>query len=68
MKASERKELRDLGTDELGRRLGESKQELLNLRFQNATRSLSNYSRMDEVRRQVARIKTILRERELGIR
>ncbi|MDA8217385.1 MAG: 50S ribosomal protein L29 [Dehalococcoidales bacterium] len=68
MKASERKELRDLGTDELGRRLDESKQELLNLRFQNATRSLSNYSRMDEVRRQVARIKTILRERELGIR
>ena len=46
----------------------EAKQELLNLRFQNATRSLTNYSRMNEVRHQIACIKTMLRERELGIR
>jgi large subunit ribosomal protein L29 len=61
-------ELRELNPDELRRRLTDSKQELFNLRFQLATRSLTNYSRMNEVRRNIARINTLLRERELGIR
>ncbi|MCL4465641.1 MAG: 50S ribosomal protein L29 [Chloroflexi bacterium] len=61
-------ELRELNPDELRRRLLDSKQELFNLRFQLATRSLTNYSRMNEVRRNIARINTLLRERELGIR
>lgn len=68
MKKTERQELRELNVEELQRRLQESKQELFNLRFQQATRSLSNYSRMNEVRRNIARINTLLRERELGIR
>ena len=68
MKQKERQEMRDLSIDELQRRLLEGKQELFNLRFQQATRSLSNYSRMNEVRRNIARINTLLRERELGIR
>ena len=68
MKARERNELRELSTDELQRRLQDAKHELFNLRFQLATRSLTNYSRMNVVRRQIARLSTLLRERELGIR
>ena len=68
MKPKELNELRDLGTNELRQRHQEGKQELFNLRFQHATRSLTNYSRMNVVRRQIARINTLLRERELGIR
>jgi large subunit ribosomal protein L29 len=68
MKAKERNELRDLGTVELERRLRDSKQELMNLRFQLSTRSLTNTSRMSEVRKQIARLNTLIRERELGIR
>mgnify|MGYP005846268637 CR=1 FL=1 len=68
MKKRERDELRELGSEELRRRRDDAKQELLNLRFQHATRSLTNTSRMNEVRRQIACINTLLRERELGIR
>ncbi len=68
MKAKEKAELRELSSEELRRRLNDARQELLNLRFQHATRSLTNYSRMNEVRRQIARLSTLLRERELGIR
>ncbi|MHB1004449.1 MAG: 50S ribosomal protein L29 [Chloroflexota bacterium] len=68
MKAKERNELRDAGSVELERRLSDARQELMNLRFQLATRSLTNYSRMGEVRRQIARINTMLHERKLGIR
>ncbi len=59
-------EIRDLSVDELQTRLGEVKEELFNLRFQNATGQLDNYKRLGELRRDVARIKTILRERELS--
>ncbi len=59
-------ELRDLSADELRSRLGEVKEELFNLRFQNATGQLDNYKRLGELRKDVARIKTILRERELS--
>lgn len=59
------RELRDLGGDDLVQRLDASKEELFNLRFQLATGQLDNPMRIKEVRRDVARILTILREREL---
>ncbi len=58
-------ELRQLSTADLKERLGSFRQELFNLRFQFATRQLTNYARVREVRRDIARILTILREREL---
>jgi large subunit ribosomal protein L29 len=58
-------EMRDLPTEDLETRLAETKQELFNLRFQNATGQLDNYRRLSIVRREVARINTILRERQL---
>jgi large subunit ribosomal protein L29 len=59
------RELRDLGSEELVERLDSSKEELFNLRFQLATGQLDNPVRIKEVRRDVARILTILRERDL---
>jgi large subunit ribosomal protein L29 len=59
------REIRDLSEDEIEQRLVETKEELFNLRFQNATGQLDNYKRLAELRRDVARLKTILREREL---
>ncbi len=58
-------ELRDLNDTELEHRLGEAKEELFNLRFQNATGQLDNIARIPQVRREVARIETLLREREI---
>ena len=58
-------EIRDLPLDDVERQLAETKQELFNLRFQNATGELDNYMRLKELRRDVARIHTIIREREL---
>ena len=60
------KELRELSVDEIRQRLVDTKEELFNLRFQNATGQLDNYKRLGELRRDVARIKTILREHELN--
>ncbi len=60
-------ELRELADAELEGRLGEAKQELFNLRFQNATGQLDNSARIVHVRRDVARIETILREREITL-
>ena len=51
--------------DELERRLAESKQELFNLRFQLVTGQLDNNARVGHVKRDIARIHTILREREI---
>jgi large subunit ribosomal protein L29 len=59
------RELRDLGDADLVERLDSSKEELFNLRFQLATGQLDNPMRIGEVRHEVARILTILREREL---
>jgi large subunit ribosomal protein L29 len=59
------RELRDLGNEELVERLDSSKEELFNLRFQLATGQLDNPMRIGQVRHEVARILTILREREL---
>ncbi len=61
-KASEFREMHD---DELENRLTEASQELFNLRFQHVTGQLDNYARIGEVKRDVARIKTLLREREI---
>ena len=61
-------DLRALGNEELETRLREAKEELFNLRFQSATGQLENHGRLKAVKRDIARIYTILRERELGIR
>ena len=58
-------ELRDLPVGELEQRLDEVKEELFNLRFQNATGQLDNYKRLGALKKDVARIRTILRQREL---
>ena len=60
-------DLRELEDDELETRLRESKEELFNLRFQVATSQLDNHTRLKAVRTDIARIYTILRERELGL-
>jgi large subunit ribosomal protein L29 len=60
-------EIRDLADEELVTRLAESKEELFNLRFQVATGQLDNNRRLHHVRRDIARIYTVMRERELGI-
>jgi len=58
-------ELREMVDEELLNRLAEAKQELFNLRFQHVTGQLDNYARLPQVKREVARINTILREREI---
>ena len=60
-------ELRQLGDEELVGKLREAKEELFNLRFQAATGQLENNSRLKTVRKDIARIYTLMRERELGI-
>jgi large subunit ribosomal protein L29 len=60
-------ELRELPEDELLTRLREAKEELFNLRFQVATGQLDNNKRLQTVRRDIARIYTVMRERELGL-
>ena len=58
------KEIRELSTEEILSKIEEYKEELFNLRFQQATGSLEKPSRIHELRKLVARMKTILRERE----
>ena len=60
------KEIRELSNEEILSKIEESKEELFNLRFQQATGSLEKPSRINELRKLVARMKTILRERELS--
>ena len=60
-------ELRELADDELMLRLREAKEELFNLRFQMATGQMDNNRRLRTVRRDIARIYTVMRERELGL-
>ncbi len=60
-------ELRELTEEELTERLRESKEELFNLRFQMATGQLNNNRRLRTVRQEIARVYTVLRERELGL-
>ena len=60
-------ELRELSEEELVSRLREAKAELFNLRVQAATGQLDNNRRLQVIRREIARIYTIMRERELGL-
>lgn len=60
-------ELRELDDFALQTRLDENKEELFNLRFQSATGQLENNARLRSVRREIARLYTVMRERELGI-
>ncbi|MGH8966581.1 MAG: 50S ribosomal protein L29 [Actinomycetes bacterium] len=60
-------ELRELTDDELVLRLREAKEELFNLRFQMATGQMDNNRRLRAVRHDIARIYTVMRERELGL-
>lgn len=61
------KELAELTTAEIEQKLRSLKEELFNLRFQKATGQLENPARIRQVRKDIARVKTVLRERELGI-
>jgi large subunit ribosomal protein L29 len=64
MKASE---FRNLTTAEIEQKINSFKEELFNLRFQLATGQLDNPVRIRELRKEIARAKTVIRERELGI-
>ena len=59
--------MRELEDDELETKLREAKEELFNLRFQGATGQLESHGRLRAVRKEIARIYTVMRERELGI-
>ena len=61
-------EIRALGTEALAKQLEEAHQELFNLRFRLATRQLVNHREIPRVKKNIARLKTIIRERELRIR
>jgi large subunit ribosomal protein L29 len=58
-------EIRKLSTEEINKKIAESKEELFNLRMKQATGSLENPTRIRELRKTVARLKTILKEREI---
>ena len=60
------KEIRELSTKEINEHIVSAKEELFNLRFQQATGALEKPSRIKELRHEVARCKTVLRERELS--
>jgi large subunit ribosomal protein L29 len=62
------KEFRALGTEDLKKQLEESRQELFNLRFRLTTKQLVNHREVRRVKRNIARLITLLKERELGIR
>ena len=58
------KEIRELSNEEINAKLKESKEELFNLRFSGEMGNLEKHSRLRELRHQVARLKTVLKERE----
>jgi large subunit ribosomal protein L29 len=60
------KEIRDMTSAELETKLKELKNELFNLRFQHATNQLNNPMRINEVKKTIARVKTVIRENELS--
>jgi len=62
-----RSEIRLLSTNEIKTKLGDARQELMNLRFQLVTGQLTDTSRLKKMRLQIALFETILRERELGL-
>ena len=60
-------DIRDLSTQEVEDKLKDLKEELFNLRFQNATNQLDNPMSIVSVKKDIARVKTVLKEKELGI-
>ena len=60
------KEFRDLSPEELDQKLASLKEELFNLRFKLATNQLENPNKIGEVKRNIARVKTVIREKELN--
>ena len=60
------KEIRELTTEQIVAKVKENKEELFNLRFQQATGNLEKPSRIRDLRHDIARLKTVLRERELN--
>ncbi|MBJ7279249.1 MAG: 50S ribosomal protein L29 [Candidatus Nanopelagicales bacterium] len=66
-KAVKTQEFRGQTNEDLAKKLKDAKEELFNLRFQSATGQLENHGRLRTVKTEIARIYTILRERELGI-
>lgn len=62
------KEIRALSTNELAKQLEEAHQELFNLRFRLATKQLVNHREIPMVKEKIAQLKTVIREKELGIR
>ena len=68
MRQMKNSEIRALTNEEIIKKIEESKEELFNLRFSQATGNLEKPARIHELRKLVARMKTILRERELGIK
>ncbi len=61
------RELRELSDDELGKQLADRREELFNLRFQDATGALDNTARLKQTKREIARILTLQSERALGL-
>lgn len=61
-------EIRALSNEEILKRLEEAQQELFNLRFRLAVRQLANHRELPKVKKKIARMKTVLSERELSIR
>jgi large subunit ribosomal protein L29 len=61
-------EIRAISTEELKKQLEEAHQELFNLRFRLATKQLVNHREIPRVKKKIATLKTIMRERELGVR
>jgi len=62
------KEIRDMTSNELTGKLRELKEEMFNLRFQNATNQLENPMRIAVVRKDIAKVMTVIKEQELGLR
>jgi len=65
--AEKDQKLRELHTDEIHNRLNDAREELMNLRFQQATGELTDFTRLRYNRRLIAKLLTILREHELGM-
>lgn len=60
------KEIRNLSTEDINKKIESNKEELFNLRFSQATGNLEKPSRIPALRKEIARLKTVIRERELG--
>jgi len=61
-------EVRILGDEEMGKKLNEAHRKMLDLRFKAATKQIKNHREIPQVRRDIARMKTVQRERKLGLR